>query len=851
MVKNIAIAFAVLISIVLMFFISLLYGIRLGDYQFENVNIQGLYLKYDKKLIIDNQSITIYNKSKTKSTSFRLKFSVESFFDKYFISVEQFYMFDPYLKVSGNIIVDPDKINLNALSQTYINNFSLQFHKRLKAVHADKCFVKYENDNFYFSFKNPTYADIKLDQSKVIIENYETLKLELISKDMINENLLGLLSNYKINLPLKQHFGKNKTVVRLDIPFDIKKEIRAFSDINVKKGKIELYNIPLHLEDMQFVFKDNILVGKGRLWKKDRNNESLHYDINTNFAINFYNNDVVGDFAIASGKYRKLRTQTLHGDFHLSFEDVVKASIVVDPKNSFVSVDGEPFHIEKGVTKYNDGNKTFNSRFSLGHLNHNLEIEIDDIFKLYSNSSNGSSKLIYIDESKDVVFSDSVNYKADFNDPFSLKLSIPTLQWYHDGTSYIANNITGGFTQDKITSLIKQLNILNSDSSITKIGLEYFKKKATVTHEMFSNHIKAILDTTNGDINGTITTENNKSNKIAFYGNIFDQKPHILIPSWYAQLKALDKKHFVFESQNPQFLQNYFKFLQFNTNSSIFVDKKIGKLPVGYAENIDFNFERYQEEKALNYTVVLDYNIFWENSKITYKNYSFPFESAQVISRDNEKKLFLHARDGSNIAIQTSGNTLVMESKNITDNYLNAIFNKKLLHGGNIEFFLTKSNMDTLMGTVNIKNTNIRDLQIVNNLLLFVNSSPILINPLLGIPTLLRLGKDNFSFDGYQMIDGSFKFIYHKSQNILEINELQTTGNLNNFSGNLQIDLNNNEIKGDINVAFLKDFASIAQYIPLVNKIILDKNNELSLPITISGTLQDAQFQLKQSKVTN
>ncbi len=847
MVKKIVITFGILLSIVSMFFISLSNGIRLGDYDFDNVNIQGLYLKYDKRLIIGTQSVSIFNDDKTKSASFRLKFSIESFFDKYFVRVEQFLMMDPYLNVSGNIIFDLKNINLDQISKTHINDFSIQFHQNVKAVHADICYVKYIDDSFYFSFKNPTYAGIKLDDSKVIIDKYETLKLELKSTDKVNGDLLSLLSSYKINLPLKQIYGKNSTVVKLDIPFDIKKDIKAYSDIYIKKGKVELYDLPVYVNEMQLTLEDNKLISKGKLLKRLDEN-GLQYDIDTDFIIDFSQNSVQGNFIINKGKFYQLLTKDTKGKFDFDFKEEFLASIKIDPE-SLLIIDDEPFKLKRAQSHYTDSNKTFNSQISLQHTDKPLKVDIEDFFNIEKNSSHGTSKLLYNDK-QDVVFSDTLIYDTNFDETFNLLFKLGKLQWYHNGTSYVAKNINGEFKKGKISSVLQHIETLDGESFIDDLSFNYFQKKIVLEKEIFQNNILAKIDLTDGKVDGVIIPKNKDDlEKIEFFGNIY-KKAFIKVPKWDGEFKVLDSKQFIVNIKKPLFLQKYFDFLNFRDKSSIYIDKKKGFSPHIYAKNIDFDFKKFQDPKNADDKPALKYVLYWENSAITYNGYKFKFNKADIVSKGRSKKIILTDTDGSSMTVNTDVNHLVMQSYNLSGDYVNSIFNKDLVKGGNIEFFLNKGNIDTLEGTVKLKDTTLKELQFVDNLLLFVNSAPALINPLLGLPTLFRFGKNKFTVNGYHVIDGSFDFTYYKSKNILEIKDIKTIGNINNFNGSLQIDLNTDTIRGNVNVVFLKDFASVIQYIPLVNKL-LDKDNEIFLPITISGTLKDTNFTIKQFNKEN
>ena len=776
MVKKVVITLAVLISIVLMFLISLSNGIRLGNFDFDNVNIQGLYLKYDKKLIVGTQSITIFSDDREKSASFRLKFGIEPFYDKYFVSVEQFLMMDPYLKVSGNIVLDLNNINLDQISKTHINDFSIQFHQNLKSVHADTCYVQYENNNFYFSFDNPTYAGIVLDDSKVAITQYELLHLELKSKGMVNSDLLSLLSNYKITLPLKQISGENTTTVKLDIPFDIEKDIKAYSDITMKNGKIELYDIPLYVKNVDVTLKDNKLLAKGKLLKTSTEHD-LQYDIDTDLLIDFGAEKANGEFIINNGIFNQLSTQKANGNFTLDFINDFQAIVNLDPKTK-LTIDEEIFFISKANTLYTDNDKTFHSEFSLKHIEYPLNIDVKDHFNIELNRSKGKGKLLLNNE-KDVVFSDTIEYKTSFEDDFQLDFNIDNLQWYHNGSSYVFKDSNGVYSKGKVDSLLKHIETLDSESFIDDLKLEYYKKKVTLNKEIFENDVLVTIDLLNGEIDGEICSNDNRCpNKVKVYGNIYNEKPYIQIPKWGGEYRALDNKHFIVKLDKPSFLTEFFNFLNFKKNSSLYMDKKSGITPTAYIKNIDFDFKKFQEPGNFDSKPGLKYILYWEDSKITYNGYQFNFKKANVISKGEEKKIVLTANDGSKLDINSDKNSLIMKSNNLSGDYVNSIFQKDLIGGGNIKFFMRKNTIDSYTGTVKLTNTTLKDLQFVDNLLLFINSSPALINPLFGIPALLRFGQNKFTVGGYQVVDGEFTFIYHQSTEVLEIQNLKTVGNL-------------------------------------------------------------------------
>ena len=96
----------------------------------------------------------------------------------------------------------------------------------------------------------------------------------------------------------------------------------------------------------------------------------------------------------------------------------------------------------------------------------------------------------------------------------------------------------------------------------------------------------------------------------------------------------------------------------------------------------------------------------------------------------------------------------------INDKFLNTIFNKNIIKGGKL-MLLANGDESSLKGKVLFDNNKIEELAIVNNLLLFIHTSPALINPYLVIPSVVNMAtKGSVNLTGYKIIDGFMNFDY-------------------------------------------------------------------------------------------
>jgi hypothetical protein len=175
----------------------------------------------------------------------------------------------------------------------------------------------------------------------------------------------------------------------------------------------------------------------------------------------------------------------------------------------------------------------------------------------------------------------------------------------------------------------------------------------------------------------------------------------------------------------------------------------------------------------------------------------------------------------------------------MSDEFVNAIFNKQIFQGGNL-MFIANGYLNNLNGKLIIENSNIEDLAILNNLLIFIHTSPALINPLLAIPSVVGMATNSgFNLTAYKIVNGNIEFNYNEEKELLDIKDLTTIGNGIDFSGNGKVDLNSLTIESKIKLIFLKDYSKIVGMIPVVNYVLLGENNRVETLVDINGDLEN------------
>jgi len=888
MVKKLFIIFDILILIFLMLIVSLYHGFKINTISYKNINIQGLYLKYDKKLLVDTKNVSIGYHSNTKSVNMKIKFSIENIFSNHLVTINKCIISDPYLKISGNFLLDLKNISWKSISNLDMNNFAFQFNKNLKSITADRCSVTLKDNNFYFHFKKPTYNGVNLDGSKAEIVDLDKLKLELTSHDKLKKPLLKLLSNYKINLPLTQEYGKNNISTKLIIPFDIKKDLKIQSNIQFKDSKIFLYNIPLYVKNFNLLLKDNLLQGFGTLQKKSDNNNSLRYNLGTRFTIDFHKKSVKGNFNIQNLYFKDIALENMQGDFNSNFSDKFIANILI--KNGIFSVKDENFLCKNSKIQYINKEQIFDSNLKLKSIHYPMTMDIADKFNLLDLNSSGKVHFNYTDDNLNIL-SNKTTYKIDFNDGVTIDLNFNEVSGklfkkdvslqngkfqYKDKKidgnidSLESNNkfIQMGFKNiavDYNTDNKKTINIKSDNSKFLindiDIGLKkniFHMKKDSINIESFIQNkyvnatISSTIDVRKKMINGDILLskfENKKHNNFKFDIDYKDGL-YINIPALKFQLKKDNNNNSIVSLSNFVPLKNYFDFFGLNNKSKLLlrrdknanIDLKLDHISVVLDPYYDNLLQKDKEKQNIDNTI----NLSWKNSFVEFNKFKFYFDTLQGKIFNNNVHLNLQ-KNTTKFSIAKINNRTIVKSKRINANYVNLIVGKKVLKNGYLDMFLT-GGLNKYQGTIKLYDTTIVKMQLIDNLLLFLNSTPALINPLLAIPTIYHFTQSNFELGGYYVTKGLLNFNYNHLNRYLDIYNIVTKGKINDFKGDVKLNFIDNTIKGNLRVSTLKDYAKIINHIPLINYLFLDTEGKFSVPISIYGTINNPHYKIVNSK---
>ena len=713
----------------------------------------------------------------------------------------------------GQVDLKKQNAILNSIKgEAIISDAKIRFHKDAKTVDTPKLKVTYENDTLSFDLEKPKYGNSEIYGSRVYIPNLTSLEKGLVVVDlktnsMLNDDILEILKAYEIKLPLKQFSGSATSTLVLRIPYLASKKMDIDGRFILDDATLKLNDFEFYTKKADVVLKDNdVYVKKSQVKHKDLIEGVLDLNIDT-------------------------KSLTAKGEV-----DVSSFNILADEK-SLINLTGQKIPLK---IDFKD-----NTKISLDSLNSNILIE-DELFKLTVNDL--GILYPYSDLLKELgtkVGNLEVNIKEENNISFKTKLQELDFPFEKNGNKITELEATG-----VITDAFTEIKTDNSDIDII------LKKDELALLKL--DGIDIVLNKDENSLNGKI--------------------PSLNIELKNSKIKVDTKSTYKVEWANINLDNNQVKFdakaldlsLPFEKEGKVVKDLVLSGL---YKDSVlelkskDKNLNiKYLTGKSKVYIDLQNYNLVYNTDEvdnedktsyyikginsniIVNKEYVIKAQSYDFTFAEHSTNVELKYKDTSFLYNQDFNDNLKLEAKNMSDEFLNSLLNKDLISGGNVN--ISAYGKDKIVnGTAFIKNSKIKDLAILNNLLIFINTSPGLINPLLAIPSVVGMATNGgFNINGYRVTDGRVDFSYDFDSKILNMYKIFTKGNGIDFDGEASINFGTSQIDSKLKLIFLKDYSRIVGEIPVFNYLFLGDEKRVDTQVEIYGTLQNPEYKTNLAK---
>lgn len=697
-----------------------------------------------------------------------------------------------------------------------IKGAKVKFHKDLDAIETKSLDLSFKNNKLQLNLIEPLYKDKKLDGSYVAIHDIASsdngeVEVSIKVDAKLDKDILDILKVYNIKLPLEQKSGNTQANLKLLFPYSSSKHMSVNGIFLVNDAEISIGDFVFSSKVAEVTLNDSIVEVKNADFKHKK-----MIDANVNLSID---------------------TKTLKSQ---GIADIKSFLVVQDDEEKIVHIQNKTTPIMLDFN--NETNIELKELDTSIKINETVKVDIKSLAKIYP-----YSKLL-----KDISIKDG-NLLLDIKDDKNITIdaSIKGLAFPIQQNGKAVENLdVKGLIQGNNTTII------SSDEKIKveiKDGLKIFLKDIDVV-------INSKTQNSNFAKNLNINLENSKL-------KIDDDVYHIkkakvllkkdqinfdaLVSNLDLPLKKADKN-----VTDLNIMGTYTKdlttistrnkdlILQLKDNSTTL---KIDGYEIFY--NIDDIDDKEETAKVEAKKDTKNLNIQGKNSNIIlndkYKIIADDFEV--MITKESKYVHVKHKK--TDITIKESKDKKIdIFSDDVSDEFVNALFAKKIFEGGKL-LFLASGDINNLNGKIIIENSNIDDLSIINNLLMFIHTSPALINPLLAIPSVVGMATNQgFNLTAYKIVNGAIEFNYSHDKELIDIKKLVTVGNGIDFDGKGKVNLNDMTINSDIKLIFLKDYSSIVGMIPVVNYVLLGSSNRVETQVNIFGDLSNPKISTNLTK---
>ena len=692
-----------------------------------------------------------------------------------------------------------------------IKDAKIRFHNNVDVVNTKSLDISFYKDRLHFDLIEPMFKEKSLDGSFVTIHNLTSEKngqvdVFLKTNSKLDKDILDILKAYDITLPITQKSGNTQASLLMKFPYEESKKMSTYGEFFLNDAQMRINDFEFESKNAEVILDDSLIKIKNSDFKyKDMINATLNLVLDT----------------------KTLKSQ---GDA------TIKSFLIKEENESFVEIKDKKTAIDLDFNnEVNISLKDLGTNIKVSDL---IYVNINDLSKIYP-----YSKLLKDNSIKEGHI--ALQIKDEKNISFEALIKGMNLPIQKDERNIDSLEINGkienGKTNisskdgdikieidDKLNIYLQNLDVILDNKKIEKgnlkqeIIINLFNTKLKMDTDIYYLENAKIFIKNSGidfeadvkDLTLPIKKNNDKIEKLTLIGSIKDDITSIKTKN---QDLVLELK---------------------NDTVSLYVD--------GY--NLHYTSADSEKIEKIKYKKV---DIKGKNSIILYNETNKLLADDFVVRiREDSKFISLDYKETSITFKESKDKKIDIFSNNVSDEFVNAILGKHVFNGGNLMFYASgyKNNLN---GKFIIENSNVEGLTILNNLLLFIQTSPALINPLLAIPAVVGMATNSgFNLLAYNIIDGTIDFNYDKDAELLYIKKLITVGNGIDFDGSGIVDLKNFTIDSNIKLIFFKDYSKIVGMIPVVNYVLLGNNNRVETEVNLKGSLDNPEISTNLTKDT-
>lgn len=808
--KNIWVFFLLIFILAISLFIALTQGIRINSLSLPKVNIEQLYIKLDKKLIVYAKEVNIKAQSKSENSFSQIYTFTDKLdllyglFDtisiqyinyenrtiRFLYRDETFYLDSDFLTIDAQIKPWKDNIEL-VIKQMLLKDYSLRLSGTLYANFYEDIFQLqgvFSTFNINGSINATLQENIleyqltskEFDSLEPFMEFLDTkVHMEKLLKEWIYKRITA--NEYKLKhlsgkLDMQTGNFYPQTMEGIAVAKDVHVEFHQDAPgVDIPELELKLTNNTLYFDTETAIYEDkNINESDIRIYNLMTRGAGIIIDLQTKTLLDSSIQKILKVFGIDVPIIQTGGLVESSVVLDILFEPYgIKSYIgLFDIQDANFELSGLPMYSKSGTLRLDNNNLHFTD----------VNIQYNDLFNLYTSGIFELKKGSY----------EASNHIENLNISFdnSKLLNIHNLQT--DSVLKLEDNAS----TISLESLKTKLLFGKNKNQIKINDLEPLYEHSPLMQE-FDIQKGSVLVNTKDFASFDIETKLYTKTPFEQNGNQLSNLD-LKITTDGKNLKAQTKdKDISFEYKDKTLSLNL-------KNHNLLFDSssKQEKLPI----------------KALHVNA--------KNSALKDTNSSFFLPKTDyTIDIQNNETILQSTQDEQKIYVKNSADTFHINAMDIKNDYINKLAKKDVFDKGIFNFYLEGESIKRAKGLFTIENTVLRQGKFYSNLMAFFNT----------VPSLLTLKNPGFNERGYGIEKGFVDF--NLSENTLVINTISFDGKSTDVAGKGTINLETDEVNLSLKIAVLKSVSTALKNIPLVNHILLGDDGKMYTNVKISGTL--------------
>ncbi len=215
-----------------------------------------------------------------------------------------------------------------------------------------------------------------------------------------------------------------------------------------------------------------------------------------------------------------------------------------------------------------------------------------------------------------------------------------------------------------------------------------------------------------------------------------------------------------------------------------------------------------------------------KNCLIRYEKYVLLTDRFDLRS-NGKNTTFIATKDGDNVHIELNGNMLVVRADRIKAPMLRALIHFGGLRGGRYSLDLRGNIKKTLRGVITIQGGVVSSFKTYNNMIALFNT----------VPALASLSDPGFSQQGFEVRSGRIEFRIVKDRIYFDM--IYIDGKSAAISGKGTVSTRNGAINMDLAVRTARGIGKLIGSLPIVGYILMGKDKSITTGVKITGTLEN------------